>query len=470
MKNKRHHNLTVRLTLTAGIFIFLLSAFYLGLAEYYKDGFSYGTWINGIYCTGKSVEEVNHELLQNYDYEGLTVYDKQGHAYEITDEEIRFSFDFKEALNDYLEEQNPYLWMERLFGGKEITLTPVISYDLQALEQELRNIPEMADETSQQMRRVYIRKTTAGYELVNERIYILNKQKAKEAIDEAILKNHRIVDLKEADCYEELAYTATMQQQLQLWEKIQEFQNCGIVYRFGDELVPVDASVVCDWMVVEEDGSFALDENDNLIADDKKIEEYVDRLADAYDTVGTSRTFEATRGELVTIEGGTYGNKIDRKAEKEYLKQAFKERVKEVHTPQYLQKGMAEGKEDVGNTYIEVDMTEQMMYYYREGTLEVETPIVTGNTGRRMGTPEGVNYVYGKQTNRILRGPGYASHVNFWMPVKGNIGIHDAAWRSEFGGAIYKTNGSHGCINTPYDAMSKLYEMVEIGTPVVMFY
>lgn len=470
MKNKRHHNLAVRLAFAAGIFIFLLSAFYLGLAIYYKNGFSYGTWINGIYCTGKTVEEVNHELLQNYAYEGLTVYDKQGHAYEITDEEIRFSFDFKEALNDYLEEQNPYLWIGQLFGGQEIALTPVISYDLQALEQELGNIPEMADETSQQMRRVYIHKTTAGYELVNERIDILNKQKAKEVIDEAILKNQQMIDLKEADCYEELTYTDKMQEQLQLWDKIQEFQDCGIVYQFGDELVPIDASVVCNWIVLKEDGSFALDENGNLIADDNKIEEYVDHLADMYDTVGASRTFEATRGERVVIEGGTYGNKIDREAEKEYLRQAFKGRVKEVHTPQYIQKGLAEGKEDIGNTYVEVDMTEQMMYYYREGKTEVETPIVTGNTGRRMDTPEGVNFVYGKQTNRILRGPGYASHVNFWMPVKGNIGIHDAAWRSEFGGEIYKTNGSHGCINTPNDAMSKLYEMVEIGTPVVMFY
>ena len=170
------------------------------------------------------------------------------------------------------------------------------------------------------------------------------------------------------------------------------------------------------------------------------------------------------------MEGGTYGNKIDREAEKEYLKQAFRDRATEVREPVYLQKGWEEGKDDIGDTYIEVDMTGQMMYYYQDGRLEVETPIVTGNTGRRMGTPEGVNFVYGKARNRVLTGPGYASHVNFWMPVKGNIGIHDAAWRSEYGGEIYKTGGSHGCINTPYEAMSKLYDMAEVGTPVVMFY
>ena len=136
----------------------------------------------------------------------------------------------------------------------------------------------------------------------------------------------------------------------------------------------------------------------------------------------------------------------------------------------YTQKAWVQGKNDIGNTYVEIDMGEQMMYYYADGVQKVATPIVTGNTSRRMGTPSGVNYVYLKQTNRILRGPGYASHVDFWMPVKGNIGIHDAAWRSKYGGTIYQTNGSHGCINTPRDAMVELYESVEVGTPVVMFY
>ena len=115
-------------------------------------------------------------------------------------------------------------------------------------------------------------------------------------------------------------------------------------------------------------------------------------------------------------------------------------------------------------------MTQQKMYYYEEGELLLETEVVTGNLSRKWGTPEGVNYVYNKQRNRVLRGEGYASPVKYWMPVKGGIGIHDASWRTEFGGEIYKKNGSHGCINTPSQKMAELYEMVETGTPVVMFY
>ena len=216
--------------------------------------------------------------------------------------------------------------------------------------------------------------------------------------------------------------------------------------------------------------NFVLDEQGKLCADEEKVFAFVDWLADTYDTVGAERTFHATRGDIVKVEGGIYGNLIDREAEKEYLLDAFLQKKAEIHTPVYSQMARKQGLDDIGDTYIEVDMTEQKMYYYEKGVLKLETEIVTGNMRRRMGTPEGVNFVYNKQKNRVLRGPGYASPVKFWMPVKGGIGIHDAGWRKEFGGDIYQTAGSHGCINTPKDKMEELFDCVQIGTPVVMFY
>ena len=238
----------------------------------------------------------------------------------------------------------------------------------------------------------------------------------------------------------------------------------------GDEIVPVDASVVCEWIKLDENGNFLFDDDNELITDEEKIKEFVKKLAEKYNTAGSDREFQTTRGETVTVSGGTYGNKINEKAEIAYLTEAFYNKSEELHVPEYTQEALVRGKNDIGNTYIEIDMTEQMMYYYVDGEIYVETPVVTGNTGRRMDTPEGTCYVYNKQKNRVLRGPNYASFVNFWVPVRGNIGIHDAPWRSEYGGEIYKTNGSHGCINTPYDEMEKIYDHVEIGTPVVMFY
>ena len=255
-----------------------------------------------------------------------------------------------------------------------------------------------------------------------------------------------------------------------MWENLSVYQDCGIVYRFGDETYTVDAKDACDFIKTDDEGNFVYDEHGNLCTEEEKVYAFVDRLADDYDTVGSARQFHATRGEIVTVEGGIYGNKIDRKAEKEYLLEAFLDKRREEHEPVYEQMALKQGKDDIGDTYIEVDMTNQMMYYYENGEQKIATPVVTGNTKLRRGTPQGTNYVYSKERNRVLRGEGYASPVKYWMPVKGGVGIHDSSWRSEYGGTIYKTNGSHGCINTPLDEVVKLYDMVEIGTPCVMFY
>lgn len=460
------------LAVILGIVLVSLMAVYIGLAIYYHNAFAYGTWVNGVYCTGRSIEEVNDDLVNDFSYDGLTVYDKDGNSYTIPAQEIGYQFDFVKALEICRAQQNPWMWIESLRHGNNIELTPVVSYDRQALDAVLDKVPFLASQGDQsdEERTVAIIRTGQGYELVNDRIDILRIDKAREAIVHAVEESRTEVSLEDEGCYEDLPETAKVRDTLALWDKIQQFQQCGIVYQMGTEQIPVDASVVCGWIALDENGDFITDEDGNLQMRENAIEEFVDAIADEYDTVGISRQFRATSGRLVTVEGGTYGNKIDRGAEVEYLKDAFENRRNEIHKPVYSQKAWAQGKDDIGDTYIEIDMGEQMMYYYVDGAQQIATPVVTGNTSRRMGTPSGVNYVYMKQKNRILRGEGYASHVDFWMPVKGNIGIHDASWRGKYGGTIYQTNGSHGCINTPRDAMEQLYESAEVGTPVVMFY
>lgn len=447
-----------------------LMATYVGLAAYYRNAFTYGTWINGIYCTGRSIQEVNDELVKDFTYDGVTVEDKDGNRYVISAEEIAYRFDFKKALEIYQKRQNPWMWIDSLLGGHHAELTPVVTYDADAFDACFEAMPFCQDKREDKDRKVAITRTPQGYVLVNEREDVLTVEQAREAVLGAIEASESEVSLAEAGCYHDLELTAQMRETLDIWEKLERFQNCGIVYRMGEEEIPVDASVVGDWIALDDNGRFLFDESGEFQLKEHAIADFVEALAAKYDTVGVSRQFLSTRGDVVTVEGGLYGNKIDQEAEVAYLTEAFYNKKSEVHEPVYLQEAWKQGSEDIGSTYIEVDMGEQKMYYYVDGVLKIDTPIVTGNTSRRMGTPSGVNYVYLKQKNRILRGQGYASHVDFWMPVKGNIGIHDASWRGKFGGSIYQTNGSHGCINTPREAMEQLFDMAEVGTPVVMFY
>lgn len=111
------------------------------------------------------------------------------------------------------------------------------------------------------------------------------------------------------------------------------------------------------------------------------------------------------------------------------------------------------------------------MWCYKDGQQIVDTPVVTGNVSRGFDTPSnGVWAIDAKKQDAILEGEGYASPVTFWLPFNGNVGIHDAdRWRSEYGGEIYKTNGSHGCVNTPYENAEKIFNAVDIGTAVVVY-
>ena len=126
--------------------------------------------------------------------------------------------------------------------------------------------------------------------------------------------------------------------------------------------------------------------------------------------------------------------------------------------------------EYVINTFVEVDLTNQTVIYYKNGEVITQGNVVTGNVSQGHATPAGVYKLDWKAKDYVLRGQGYASPVNFWMPFNGGIGLHDASWRSQFGGSIYKTNGSHGCVNMTYSVAKAIYDNIEEHTTIICKY
>jgi hypothetical protein len=125
-----------------------------------------------------------------------------------------------------------------------------------------------------------------------------------------------------------------------------------------------------------------------------------------------------------------------------------------------------------GGSYIDVNITAQTVTVYVGGTTMLQTACVTGNAGTH-DTTRGVFTIKSKETARYLQGTNddgskYKSFVNFWMPFNGGEGLHDASWRSSFGGTIYQYGGSHGCVNLPYDAAAAIYNTAFVGMTVVV--
>lgn len=132
--------------------------------------------------------------------------------------------------------------------------------------------------------------------------------------------------------------------------------------------------------------------------------------------------------------------------------------------------GAVNGKisENGTSNFIRINIDEQVMFCVRNGNLVMATPVVTGDVERYMQTPRGRFSVLSKAQNAVLSGPGYVSHVKYWMPFT-NVGhgIHDANnWRQRYGNKEYIRSGSHGCVNTPRNALDVMYKHVYVGMPI----
>ncbi len=138
--------------------------------------------------------------------------------------------------------------------------------------------------------------------------------------------------------------------------------------------------------------------------------------------------------------------------------------------PVYKQKAASHGENDYGSTYVEINLTAQHLFFYKDGKLLVESDFVSGNESKGWSTPAGVFPLTYKQRDATLKGETYRTPVSYWMPFNGNIGLHDATWRSTFGGTIYKTSGSHGCVNLPPAVAKTIFENIAAGVPVLCYH
>ena len=207
-----------------------------------------------------------------------------------------------------------------------------------------------------------------------------------------------------------------------------------------------------------------------MTLDQGQVGEYVAALRKRYDSIFRSRTFQTSYGREITIDGGDYGWWMNYEQETKELTEMIERGESGERTPVYYQTAVSYGTPDYGTTYVEINLTAQHLFFYKEGSLVLESDFVSGNSSRGYDTPAGVYGVTYKQRNATLVGETYQTPVSYWMPFNRNIGMHDATWRGSFGGNIYKTSGSHGCINLPYYIAQQIYEGIEKGTPVICYH
>lgn len=288
-------------------------------------------------------------------------------------------------------------------------------------------------------------------------------------VAEAINGFQPSLKLSEAGCYIKPRFMSDSPEVVAARDAMNSYLGANVTYDFNPYTEVVDASVISQWIHA--------DAEMNVTFDEGAVRAYVQSLADKYDTKGKTRNFITATGNAVTIEGGSYGWRIDQEAEYSALIANIQNGETVTREVNYLSRGASHEERDVGSTYAEVDLTTQQMYFIQNGQVVLESGVVTGNPNKGNETPQGVYSLAWKATDQVLRGTKqpdgsyeYETPVKYWMPFNGGIGFHDATWQSSFGGDRYQTYGSHGCVNLPYDIAAQLYDLISSGVPVVCHY
>lgn len=202
----------------------------------------------------------------------------------------------------------------------------------------------------------------------------------------------------------------------------------------------------------------------------KKFSEYLTAYLPTklgtYNTVGKTRSFKTHSGSKIKLSSGTYGDVVDFEYEVKYIMDSLEKIKSESDRELSL---LLDLPDKIPNTYIEVSIAKQHLWYYVNGKLKMESNVVTGTRGSH-DTPRGIFYISEKIPGKYLTGDNYKTWVNRWMRLTNRgVGLHDAYWRSSFGGSIYTRSGSHGCVNLPKDFAVRLYDSVDRKTAVVIY-
>ena len=462
-------DLAVKIAAVCGGVVVLVGAVGGGLYWHeslkYKTCFLPGTIVDGMDVTGKTAAEVEDAIMEQLKGYKLTINGREDLSESITGEEVGLYAEFDDTLAKAIAAQKPMEWGKYRFGKSvnEVNTDALIRYNDEMLGEAVDSLSCMDKENMREPQDAKLSDyTSGGYTIIKEDEGTeLLEDKVKEAVAAAVMSLAESVDLEEQGCYVSPSTTSEDEALKTACETMNKYVGARITYQFGDKSETLSGDEIHNWLTVN---------GTSVRINEGKATEYVKKLAASYDTAYKAKSLKTSYGKTVSITGGSYGYKINQAKEAATLVSLIKNGEQTSREPEYSQKGASRTGNDYGNTYVEINLTAQHLYFYVKGKLVVQSDFVSGNAAKGWSTPAGAYSITYKQRNATLKGQGYATPVSYWMPFNGGIGLHDANWRKTFGGTIYKTNGSHGCVNLPPAVAKTIYENISAGDPVLCYH
>ena len=309
------------------------------------------------------------------------------------------------------------------------------------------------------------------YEIIPEVVGNELKTNTLDILVEKIMGFEKEIDFESLNLYIQpnvLSDDYTLNHNLSQYQRYSDF---NLEYTFGDKKEILNAELIYDWLVPNYiSDTNMIDAESPFSVNDEKLSQYISSLNKKYTTLGMARNFVTSTGEEIVLSNGDYGWWLDTGEMKNDILANVLSITSINKDAIYKQKAdVYSDNLDIGNSYIEISLDNQHVWMYVDGELLIDSDVVTGNVKNGWNTRKGIFSLTYKTKNATLRGPGYASFVYYWMPFDGGIGMHDATWRYDFGGNIYKTNGSHGCVNMPLETAKTIYNNITSTMPIIVW-
>lgn len=464
-----HHKIAILAVVGA------LAAIYVGGSLFFSMHFLPNTWLNGQNVSLMSTGSLTSRM-RNANGSYTTHVQGDGMDFELSGSDIGLSYDADHYAKSAASHTNPWTWPVSIFFTRDLHVTDGIAYDQAKLEQVVGNAVATVNRNAQKPTNAAITYDSqqGAFVAVEEKLGTeVDQARVTQAIMDGIATVQPTVELG-PDQLVQPSVTTEAPEFRAVVERANDIAGLNFVLCLeGDEIMTIDSALVSSWLVVDDDYS--------LTGDQQAITNWAKgNLSELIDTVGTTRVYTLPGdNDQITVSGGTYGWTIDGAT----LAQEVCRRI-EAASPGDIDVPVTSsgyyynpGGKDWADRYIDVDLTNQYVRMYDENSdLIWESDCVSGDEGQGFGTVTGVYAIESMQSPAVLVGadyngdskPDYETDVNYWMPFYGGYGLHDATWRGYFGGSAYLYDGSHGCVNLPYSAAQELYELAEVGTPVVV--
>ena len=453
-----------------GIIIAIVLVIYLAGATFFSGHFYPSTSVGAIdlsFLTQDEAVSAIDEVESSYE---ITV-EGEGLEFTVTSEDAGISVDSESVAEQAAQDQNSWLWFMQIWGSHDKTSYLVASSDEGTLSDFITEQIEAFNEDADPSEDASITYSVNSESyVIQDEVYgsQVSADAVIEAVATAITSMETTVQVTD-DMLIQPEVLSTDELLTAGVDAANTMLTCDVVIMsstLGIEAGEVDDSVISDWISFDDSYSPVLDED--------AMSTWLSELVSNCNTVGTTRTYTRGDGTEVTVEGGTYGWTVDTSALVESVSEAISNGTQGDIEISFSQEGNGYTSEGMDwGAYCDVDLTEQHAYYYdASGNLLWDSGIVSGLPEDDRDTPTGVYSLNNKQEDVILFGATYETEVEYWMPfVENSIGLHDASWQPSwvFSDAdAYKTYGSHGCVNLPSDAAAELYEIIQVGDPVIV--